>query len=116
MLRCARDTRAQQNAFTIARAECFAKQGCSRCLFSSCSVLLSRAKSGDPRDAARFALLARAMPPACRAIGDGALSADVVLGRALGAAVDSLVVDGIAVQGGTPLVVANGTSGIGNSV
>src|SRR5438034_10666846 len=53
MLRCARDTRAQQNAFTIARAECFAKQGCSRCLFSSCSVLLSRAKSGDPRDAAR---------------------------------------------------------------
>src|SRR5258708_20294671 len=38
---------------TIARAECFAKQGCSRCLFSSCSALLSTDKSGNPRDAAR---------------------------------------------------------------
>ena len=50
----------------------------------------------DARDSARFAMLARAMPPACRAIGDGALSAEVVLSRALGAAVDALVVDGIA--------------------
>jgi hypothetical protein len=53
MLRCARDTRAQRNAFTIARVGCVAKQGCSRCLFSSCSALLSTAKSGDPRDATR---------------------------------------------------------------
>jgi SNF2 family DNA or RNA helicase len=59
----------------------------------------------DQRDSARFAMLARAMPPACRAIGDGALSAEVVLGRALSAAVDALVVDGIAVMapGRTPL-------------
>jgi hypothetical protein len=38
---------------TIARAECFAKQRCGFSLFFSCSVLLSTAKSGDPRDAAR---------------------------------------------------------------
>ena len=50
----------------------------------------------DPRDASRFALLARAMPPACRAIGDAAQSAESVLSRALGAAVDALVVDGLA--------------------
>jgi hypothetical protein len=50
----------------------------------------------DPRDASRFALLARAMPPACRAIGDAAQSAEAVLSRALGAAVDALVVDGLA--------------------
>ncbi|MCC7371180.1 MAG: DEAD/DEAH box helicase [Chloroflexi bacterium] len=50
----------------------------------------------DPRDASRFALLARAMPPACRAIGDATQSAETVLSRALGAAVDALVVDGLA--------------------
>ncbi|HZO27036.1 MAG TPA: DEAD/DEAH box helicase [Chloroflexota bacterium] len=55
----------------------------------------------DPRDAARFVLLARAMPPACRAVGDATQSADVVLGRALGAAVDALVADGLA-GAGTP--------------
>jgi len=42
---------AQGETFTIARAECFAKQSCGFCLFSSCSALLSRAKSGDRRDA-----------------------------------------------------------------
>jgi SNF2 family DNA or RNA helicase len=36
------------------------------------------------------------MPPACRAIGDTTQSADTVLSRALGAAVDALVVDGLA--------------------
>ena len=50
----------------------------------------------DPRDASRFALLCRAMPPACRAVGDAAQSAETVLSRALGAAVDALVVDGLA--------------------
>ncbi|MGE3909836.1 MAG: DEAD/DEAH box helicase [Chloroflexota bacterium] len=50
----------------------------------------------DPRDASRFALLARAMPPACRAIGDTTQSATTVLSRALSAAVDALVVDGLA--------------------
>jgi len=50
----------------------------------------------DPRDASRFDLLVRAMPPACRSIGDATLSAQSVLGRALGAAVDALVVDGLA--------------------
>ena len=49
----------------------------------------------DSRDAARFAMLARAMPPACRAIGEVAQTADAVLSRALGAAVDALVVGGI---------------------
>ena len=53
----------------------------------------------DPRDAARFALLARVMPPACRAVGDATQSAEVVLGRALGAAVDALVVEGLASAG-----------------
>src|SRR5262249_25518722 len=38
---------------TIARAECFAKQGCGFSLFSSCSVLLSTAGRHDPSDAAR---------------------------------------------------------------
>ncbi len=49
----------------------------------------------DPRDASRFALLAQAMPPACRSVGDATLSASTVLSRALGAAVDALVVDGV---------------------
>jgi SNF2 family DNA or RNA helicase len=50
----------------------------------------------DPRDAARFELLARAMPPACRSLGDVDMSATTILSRALGAAVDALVVDGLA--------------------
>ncbi|MDP8924846.1 MAG: SNF2 helicase-associated domain-containing protein, partial [Chloroflexota bacterium] len=50
----------------------------------------------DPRDAARFSLLVRAMPPACRATGESAPAAGTVLERALGAAVDALVVAGIA--------------------
>jgi SNF2 family DNA or RNA helicase len=49
----------------------------------------------DPRDAGRFALLARAMPPVCRAYGDPVQSAATVLGRTLGAAVDALVVAGL---------------------
>ena len=38
---------------TIARAGCFAKQGCGFSLFSSCSVLLSTVFRRDVADAAR---------------------------------------------------------------
>lgn len=60
----------------------------------------------DPRDARRFALLVRAMPPACRAVGDGAQPAATALSRALGAAVDALVVDGLQDAADRPDLVA----------
>jgi len=50
----------------------------------------------DPRDSARYAQLVRAMPPSCRAVGETSQASSAVLSRALAAAVDALVVAGIA--------------------
>jgi len=50
----------------------------------------------DPHDSARYAQLVRAMPPSCRAVGETSQASSAVLSRALAAAVDALVVAGIA--------------------